>query len=185
MHKVLLGFASASVLSLTVGVAAAADPSLPVITDTQMTPQSSSMDMSGSQPSDLPAPDTTSWVNKPLLITGAVVLVGSYVPAATVAYTSERPADQTNLYYPVVGPWMNLADRQCNDRPCGDNEGIAKGLLIADGIGQGLGALAVVSSLFLPGKTTRHWYLIGNDKTHAGPTRVGIAGYGFGASGTF
>ncbi len=184
MHKSLIGFLSASALTLTVGVAAAADPPLPVITDTQMTPTSSTLDMSGSQPSDLPAPDTTSWVNRPLLVTGAIVLVASYVPAASVAFTSDRPADQTNLYYPVVGPWMNLADRQCGDRPC-DNEGLTKTLLVADGIAQGLGALAVVSSLFLPGKTTRHWYLIGDDKTHAGPTRVGVAGYGFGASGTF
>ena len=134
-------------------------------------------------PGDTPAPETRSWVNRPLLITGSVLLVASYVPVAVTAYVSERPADQTNLYYPVVGPWMNLADRQCDIRPC-NNEGLTKALLIADGVGQGLGALAVVTSFFLPNSKTANWYLIGSDKTHAGPTRVGT-GYGFGAAGHF
>lgn len=134
-------------------------------------------------PADVPAPESTSWVNRPLLVTGGILLVGSYVPMAAIAYTSDRPADQTNLYYPVVGPWMNLADRQCDIRSC-NNEGLNKALLIADGIGQGLGALAVVTSFFLPNSKTKNWYLIGDDKTHAGPTRVGT-GYGLGAAGHF
>lgn len=134
--------------------------------------------------SDLPAPEKTSWVNKPLLLTSTVLLVGSYAPMAAVAFTSDRPADQTNLYYPVVGPWMNLADRQCDARACG-NEGLNKAMLILDGVGQGLGAIGIVTSLFLPGKTTRNWFLIGNDNVHAGPTRMGLAGYGFGAAGSF
>lgn len=134
-------------------------------------------------PRDTPAPETREWVNRPLLVTGSVLLVASYVPMAVTAYVSDRPADQTNLYYPVVGPWMNLADRQCDVRAC-NNEGLNKALLIADGIGQGLGALAVVTSLFLPNNKTSNWYLIGSEKTHAGPTRVG-SGYGFGAAGHF
>jgi hypothetical protein len=164
--------------------ALAAEPPLPVVTATPMSNETTGVEAHGSQPSDLPASDTTSWVNRPLLITSSILLVGSYVPMASVAFTSDRPADQTNLYYPIVGPWMNLADRQCDTRPCG-NEALTKVLLVADGIGQGLGAIGVVSSFFLPGKTTRHWYLIGDDRVHAGPSRVGMAGYGLGAAGTF
>jgi hypothetical protein len=164
--------------------ALADDPSLPVISATPMSNETTGMAQQGTQPSDLPAPDTRSWVNRPLLITSSILLVGSYVPAASVAFTSDRPADQTNLYYPIVGPWLNLADRQCDIRPC-SNETLTQVLLVADGIGQGLGAIGVVSSFFLPGKTTRHWYLIGDDRVHAGPSRVGLAGYGLGATGTF
>lgn len=163
--------------------AAAAEPS-PEISTSPMSNDTTGMAQQGSQPSDLPAPEKTTWVNRPLLITSSILLVGSYVPAASVAFTSDRPADQTNLYYPIVGPWMNLADRQCDVRSC-NNETLNNVLLVADGIGQGLGALGVVSSLFLPGKTTRNWYLVGDDRVHAGPSRVGVAGYGIGAVGTF
>jgi len=152
------------------------------------TTQTTSADTTGVPPEptrvgDVPAPESRSWVNRPLLVTSAILLVGSYVPMAAVAYTSDRPADQTNLYYPVVGPWMNLADRQCDIRAC-NNEGLNKAMLILDGVGQGLGALGVVTSFFLPNKATANWYLIGDEKTHAGPTRVGT-GYGFGAAGHF
>jgi hypothetical protein len=138
----------------------------------------------GEAPLDLPAPETRSWVNRPLLVTGTIVLVGSYVPAAIVAYTSDRPSDQTNLYYPVVGPWMDLADRDCANRPCSNGDAVGKVLLIAGGVGQGLGALAVVSSFFLPNKVTRNWYLVGNDHTHVAPSRIG-SGYGLSAAGSF
>jgi hypothetical protein len=154
-----------------------------VITETPMPGDTSGLGTQA-QASDLPAPDTRSWVNRPLLVTSSILLVGSYVPMAAIAFTSDRPADQTNLYYPVVGPWLNLGDRQCDIRAC-NNEGLNKALLIVDGIGQGLGAIGVVASFFLPGKTTRHWYLIGDDRVHAGPSRVGMGGYGLGAAGTF
>lgn len=133
--------------------------------------------------SDEPVVERRSWVNRPLLVTSSILLVGSYVPMAAIAYTSDRPSDQTNLYYPVVGPWMNLADRQCDVRNC-NHEGVNKAMLILDGVGQGLGALGVVTSLFIPEKTTSNWYLVGNDKAHGGPTRVGT-GYGIGAAGVF
>lgn len=139
----------------------------------------------GSTPSDLPGPSTRSWVNRPLLITSTLVLVGSYVPAAIIAFTSDRPSDQTNLYYPVVGPWLDLANRDCSNRPCPDGDALGKVLLIADGIGQGLGALGVVTSFFLPNKVTRNWYLIGGDKFHAAPTHIGTGGYGLSAAGSF
>jgi hypothetical protein len=60
-----------------------------------------------------------------------------------------------------------------------------KALLIGDGILQGLGALGILTSLVVPEKTTRHWYLIGAEGTHVGPTVVGRSGYGVGAYGSF
>jgi len=181
MRKVILFIATQIAWTST---ALAADPTPPLASESQMPAESSGLGGSGSTPSDLPAPSSRTWVNRPLLITSSVILVGSYVPAAAVAYSSERPADQTNLYYPVVGPWMNLADRQCDVSTC-NNEGLNKTLLIASGVGQGLGAIGLVASIFVPGKSTRNWYLIGNDKVHAGPQRMGNQGYGFVANGEF
>jgi hypothetical protein len=160
------------------------DPPVPVIVDKPMSAETSGTEGRGYQPSDLPAPDTRAWVNRPLLVTSAIVLVGAYVPMAAVAYTSDRPSDQTNLYYPIVGPWMNLADRQCDVRAC-ENEGLNKAMLVVDGVAQGIGALGVVASFFLPGKATRHWFLIGDSTLRVAPSKVGVGGYGLGAVGTF
>jgi hypothetical protein len=142
-------------------------------------------DPSGAQPSDLPAPETTDWVNRPLLLTSTILLVGTYLPVAIVGMTSDRSRDQTNLFIPVVGPWLNYANRECDVKAC-THETANKTLLVLDGIGQGIGALGIVTSFFLPNKTTRHWYLIGSERSViAAPARVGIAGYGLGAVGRF
>jgi hypothetical protein len=98
--------------------------------------------------------------NRPLLVTGFLLLAASYAPAAIVAATSDREADE-KLYYPVAGPWLDLNHRGCAADPC-DNKDFNRGLLVADGIVQGAGALGVLLSLVVPEKTTRHWYLIGN-----------------------
>jgi hypothetical protein len=149
------------------------------------TPMRTDARMSGDinePPSDLPAPEERSWVNKPLLITGTALLVAGYVPALVVSQTSERPIDQNKLIIPVAGPWMNLADRDCDDREC-QNEDRNKAFLIADGVIQGVGALSMLVSLVLPGKTTQNWYLIGD--TQVGPMYVGNSTYGMGAAGKF
>lgn len=132
---------------------------------------------------DLPSTETSSIVNRPLLITSTLLFAGTWGTSIGFAYFSDRPEDQKYLYYPVAGPWLDYANRDCAARPC-TNEGLNKALLIADGIGQGLGALGMVTSFFIPEKTTRHWHLIGADIIHAGPTRVGT-GYGIGAMGRF
>jgi hypothetical protein len=125
----------------------------------------------------------TRFLNRPLFVSGLILFGGTYAASAIVAGTSDRPEDE-KLYYPVAGPWMNLADRDCNTRPCA-NESLDTALLIASGIGQGLGALGVVTSLFVPEKTTRNWYLIGNSEWQVAPTNMGRYGYGVGAAGRF
>jgi hypothetical protein len=172
-----------SALILTSSVhAAAQQTTAPTISQAPMTTESGLSGNAGDPPSDLPAPESRSWVNKPLLITGASLLVAGYVPALVISQTSDRPSDQDNLIIPVAGPWMSLMDRGCDDREC-ENEDRNKGLLIADGIVQGVGALGVVLSLLLPGKTTQNWYLIGD--TQVVPMRVSGRSYGLGAVGTF
>jgi hypothetical protein len=135
---------------------------------------------------DLPAPETTtSPINRPLMVTSVILLGGTYTASAIDADVSSRYVDQHNLYYPIVGPWMDYANRGgCPVAGSCTAETGNKALLILDGIGQGLGAIGIVTSLFLPEKSTRHWFLIGNSGVHAAPSLVGT-GYGLGAGGVF
>jgi hypothetical protein len=135
---------------------------------------------------DLPAPETTSSpINRPLMVTGVVLLGGTYGASAIDAALSSRDADKNNLYYPIVGPWMDYANRGgCPVVGSCAGETGNKALLILDGIGQGLGAIGIITSLFVPEKATRNWYLIGSSGLHAAPSRVGT-GYGLGAGGVF
>ena len=89
----------------------------------------------------------SSLPNSTLLRSGLFTLGAAYVPALVVAITSERPEDD-HLYAPVVGPWIDLATRECS----GDcsSETVNKVLLITDGVFQGLGALQIMGSLVFP-----------------------------------
>jgi hypothetical protein len=108
-----------------------------------------------------PKTSSSSLPNKPLLVTGLVVLGGSYGASAIYSGLSDRKSDD-KLYYPVVGPWMSLHDRDCNAEPC-DNKTLGTAALIGSGVLQGIGALSLVMSLFVPEKTTHNWYLIGSE----------------------
>lgn len=146
------------------GVAAASSPSLaaePVI-DTQTTRK--------------------TFPNRPLLVTSFVLLAAAYAPAVVVAATSDREADD-KLYYPVAGPWLDLNHRGCAANPCANNNR-DRALLVADGIVQGAGALGLLLSLVIPEKTTRHWYLIGNNDVVVAP-QVGSSLVGLRAVGQF
>jgi hypothetical protein len=87
--------------------------------------------------------------NRSLLRSGLFTLGASYVPALVVAIESDRPSDD-HLYAPIVGPWLDLANRgdDC-DGGCG-NETVNKVLLVTDGVFQGIGALQILGSLIFP-----------------------------------
>lgn len=101
-----------------------------------------------------------------------VVLGASYGASAIGAARSESETDD-KLYYPVVGPWMALNDRDCSVDPC-SRRTLDTTLLVGSGVVQGLGALSVVMSLFIPRTTTQSWYLIGNEDMNVTP----LGGYG-------
>ena len=136
--------------------------------------------------SDEPVIDTattqSSVPNRPLLITGSIFLVGSYGASAIVGAISDRSADE-KLFYPVVGPWMDLSDRGCDTRSC-SNETVNKVLLIGSGVGQGLGALGMLLSIVIPEKTTQNWYLVGNNELVVAP-QLGANMTGLAAFGSF
>jgi hypothetical protein len=116
------------------------------------------------------------WPNVPLLATGSVFFLGSYLPAVVVA--AARDTDNDNdLYLPIAGPWMMFANGP-------EESGGYKALLVIDGVTQGLGALMLLTSFMIPERVTEHWYLLGENDLRLTPSRVGT-GYGMGAVGRF
>lgn len=137
-------------------------------------------------PSPPPSGDTiaiyrSSRPNRPLLLTGALVLAASYAPTAVVAATSNRDGD-SNLYAPVVGPWLNLADRQCEG--CSTDAGTTA-LLIGSGALQGVGVLMGIASFILPQRVEVARLQAGPVTLQFAPTSVGRSAYGLGAVGEF
>lgn len=117
-----------------------------------------------------------------MLITGVVVLGGTYAASAIVAATSDRKAD-AKLYLPVVGPWMDLKRRNCDVNDCG-NDTFNKVLLVGDGALQGIGAVTLLLSLVIPESSKKPWYLIGDEKLSVTP-QVGTGVTGLRAVGNF
>lgn len=120
--------------------------------------------------------------NTPLLVTGIVVLGTSYGASAVGAALSDRESND-KLYYPVVGPWMALNDRDCAAEPC-SRKALGTTLLVGSGVLQGLGAAGMLMSLVIPRTTTREWYLIGNEDVIVAPL-LGAGELGAVAVGSF
>jgi hypothetical protein len=79
---------------------------------------------------------------------------------------------------------MAAASRCDAAHPCtGDALG-GRLLLVADGVSQGLGTVAMAASLLVPEEITRRWFFVGQGGFQAGPSHVGT-GYGIGAAGMF
>lgn len=129
-----------------------------------------------SEPSFKGETSRMTWPNVPLMATGATTFGLSYIPAVLGGALSDAD-HRTDLYIPVAGPWMMFANGA-------DLDGGEKTLLAVDGAVQGLGALMLFSSFFIPEKKTEHWYLIGSNELRIAPSYVGT-GYGMGAAGRF
>jgi hypothetical protein len=128
------------------------------------------------------AAERSSVPNVPLLTTGVVVLGASYGASVIGAARSDTDTDD-KLYYPVVGPWLTLHDRDCDVDAC-ERKTLDTTLLIGSGVLQGLGALSILGSLFIPTTTTHSWYLIGDEDLNVMPLG-GSAELGAVATGRF
>lgn len=129
----------------------------------------------------------TKGPNRTLLRAGLSTLGVSYVPAVIVAIESPLGADD-NLYVPVAGPWLDYAQRSCND--C-SHETFNKVMLVTDGIFQGLGALQVLGSfLFLETRvhdtSSKSRQLAKRSPAlRITPAKLGKSAFGLTASGKF
>jgi hypothetical protein len=129
---------------------------------------------------------TTKYTPHPgLLATGSLLFLGGYIPSMIVAAESRREADE-KLWIPVVGPWIDLADRGgCPAVGSCSRESWNKALLIGDGIIQGAGAIAILASLFVP-MTTKTYRTTGKPTVRVLPMQMGTgASLGAGMAGTF
>jgi hypothetical protein len=134
--------------------------------------------------------ETTSEYNGPnraVIASGLTIFGLSYIPAVIVASESSLGVDR-NLYAPVAGPWINLANRPgCppGSAPCG-TETANKVLIGIDGAFQGIGALTTLIGLVVP---EHHKVLVAakNDKptVRVTPVQFSSGSYGMAAYGRF
>lgn len=124
--------------------------------------------------------------NRRLIGSGLVTFGLSYIPALVVAGTSDLSTDH-HLYVPIVGPWLDVADRpSCGVGGIGcDTETTYKVLLVVDGVFQGLGAITTVAGFLSP----EHHVVVSTadvDKLRVQVTPSKVAsGYGLAAFGSF
>lgn len=126
--------------------------------------------------------------NIPMITTGIATFGLAYIPAVIVAGESTQSADR-NLYIPLAGPWIDIANRP----PCGNiggpectTETTDKVLIGVDGVFQGIGAVMTVFGFLTPEHHDVVTTEAKDDKPsiRVSPTRVGT-GYGLGAVGTW
>jgi hypothetical protein len=125
--------------------------------------------------------------NSAMLTSGIFAFGVPYVSSVIVGAASSHPGDR-NLFVPVAGPWIDLADRHCEVGTSCNHEGLYKGLLIADGIFQGLGALQIAGAFLFPETVT-----VTNAAQRPRPRMAGVhfapssvgTGYGLAAVGLF
>ena len=125
-------------------------------------------------PSEAPAQTKSETVTQKggpstaMLTSGIVTFGVTYAAAAIVAGESNRSADK-NMFVPVAGPWMAMFN-----------------LIVADGIGQALGALMFIDAFLNPETitTSRTTTASEKPKVRIAPSSVG-SGYGMLAVGSF
>ncbi len=89
--------------------------------------------------------------NAPVFATGALVFAGTYGASVITAAESSHPGAE-RLYVPVVGPWLALNDwGHCPvSSPMCDTNTTDKVLLVADGLFQAAGLIAMVDGVLEP-----------------------------------
>jgi hypothetical protein len=124
--------------------------------------------------------------NRALIATGLVTFGLAYVPAVIVAGSSTQSYDH-HLYVPVVGPWLNLANRpQCGPETIDcDTETTNKVLLGVDGVFQGIGVITTLAGFLTPEPARAVVTAKTKPSLHVTPAKVGRTGYGVAAFGEF
>lgn len=124
--------------------------------------------------------ETTS-PNTPVIASGVVTFGLAYGIAVGVAATSDNSADQ-RLYVPVVGPWLDLADRPTcpiENQQC-DKTTTQKILIGADGVFQAVGIVVAIYGIMTP---RRH--VVDSRRVQVVPVGMGGGGHGLALTGAF
>lgn len=119
------------------------------------TTTSANVDPNASPPSS--GADRPGWIyrpNRPMLFTGLTMLTATYTASVIVGASSDKDVDK-RLYIPVVGPWLDLGQRDCGLGDCGQTEDWNQALLIGSGVLQGVGTVLTVASFFAREETDR------------------------------
>jgi hypothetical protein len=125
-----------------------------------------------------------------MLWSGALTLGVTYGAGVVVAATSTLPTDH-NMFVPIAGPWMALANRGGCGGPSGpscDASTTYKVLIVADGIGQALGAFMIIDAFLNPETRTVYRSTTASadkPKVRVAPATMGVGGYGMLAVGSF
>ncbi len=119
--------------------------------------------------------------NRAYLITGGALLIGTYATTAAFA-GANGPVGDKDLYIPVVGPWINIANRSCQGDCPHETRDVV--LIAGSGVLQGVGAAMVLTSFFIPEKVPTARITAGPVKMQVTPT-AGMGAGGVGAFGTF
>jgi len=124
------------------------------------------------------------------MIVGGIVTFGvSYGTAAIVGATSEHQGDD-HLYVPIVGPWLDFADRGACGPPtsasCASETG-NKVLLAVDGVFQAIGVLSVAGGFLFTGthESTTMSGKAAEPTLQIAPVQYGRSGFGLSAVGSF
>ncbi len=130
--------------------------------------------------------------NRPMLVTGSAILIGTYAGTAIQGAVSDTSADRNNLI-PIAGPWINMGERQCQLGDCDTREDLHNVLLIGSGVGQAVGLGLTIASLFVSedrdeyakARRTPQVAKVKVPELHVLPVSMGRGGAGLGAVGTF
>lgn len=129
--------------------------------------------------------------NAPVFTTGALIFGASYgasVIAAAQASDDNRERGFDRLYIPVAGPWLALSERgECPiaSTAC-DRETTTKVLLVANGIFQAAGVLAMIDGILEPSSRRVQVRTTEVDtKIRVTPATIGKGGSGVAVFGRF
>jgi hypothetical protein len=119
--------------------------------------------------------------NTPVIVSGVMTFGISYGIAVVAASISDNSADR-RMFVPVIGPWLDLADRpSCpvEEVSCDTSTG-QKILIGADGVLQALGVVVAVYGILTP---VHH--RTGPASVQVVPVSMGRSGHGFAVRGAF
>jgi hypothetical protein len=127
--------------------------------------------------------ETERTPNAAMITSGAILFGIPYTASVIVGASSPNRADR-NLIVPVIGPWIDLANRSvCVGAEC-PNETTNKVMLVASGVLQTVGVLDFVGGFVFPvtRTTTRTAKAAQSTAVHVLPTAfassVGLAAFG-------